>query len=402
MKKSNFPIFLLIALFVLLIVVEYNQPKPIDWNITCSKDDKIPYGTYILHNELPSLFPASKIKSIYQPIYNQLNDNNLAAANYIFINDNINADKLDIAKLLDFVNNGNHVFMATNSWPKMWQDTLSFKFRKKYIGNWRRLDDDNMFAKNEANFVHQDLQTDSNYVFKKQTYDAYFHDFGNEKTLILGINKENQANFIKIPIGKGAFYLHSNPLFFTNYHLLEEKSLEYAAKVLSHLPKNKQLFWDEYYKVGRKEAKSPLRYVLAMPALRWALYLGIVGMILFMLFESKRKQRIIPIVERPKNTSLEFAKTLGLLYYQNADHKDLAEKKISYLFEYIRTKLFIKKIEFTELFYEQLAQKSGAELVFIRLLFERISYAKASLNISEHELIKLNNMIEVFYQKNKI
>ena len=402
MKKSNFPIFLLIALFVLLIVVEYNQPKPIDWNITCSKDDKIPYGTYILHNELPSLFPASKIKSIYQPIYNQLNDNNLAAANYIFINDNINADKLDIAKLLDFVNNGNHVFMATNSWPKMWQDTLSFKFRKKYIGNWRRLDDDNMFAKNEANFVHQDLQTDSNYVFKKQTYDAYFHDFGNEKTLILGINKENQANFIKIPIGKGAFYLHSNPLFFTNYHLLEEKSLEYAAKVLSHLPKNKQLFWDEYYKVGRKEAKSPLRYVLAMPALRWALYLGIVGMILFMLFESKRNQRIIPIVERPKNTSLEFAKTLGLLYYQNADHKDLAEKKISYLFEYIRTKLFIKKIEFTELFYEQLAQKSGAELVFIRLLFERISYAKASLNISEHELIKLNNMIEVFYQKNKI
>ena len=386
---------------MLLVVVEYNQPKPIDWKVTCSKDDKIPYGTYILHNELSVIFPNSEIETIYQPIYNQLVGKFIEYSNYFFINDNINADKLDIAELLDFAKHGNHVFMTANSWPKMWQDTLAFKFRKKYIGNWRRLDEEYLFAKNEDNFVHKDLKTDSNYVFKKQTYDAFFHDFGNEKTLILGVNEENEANFIKIPIGDGAFYLHSNPLFFTNYHLLEEKSLEYAAKVLSHLPKNKQLFWDEYYKVGRKEAKSPLRYVIAMPALRWALYLSIVGMILFMFFESKRKQRIIPIVERPKNTSLAFAKTLGLLYYQNADHKDLAEKKISYLFEYIRTKLFIRKIEFTEHFYEQLAQKTGVELGFIRQLFEKISYAKASLTISEHELIKLNNMMEIFYQKKK-
>ncbi len=77
----------------------------------------------------------------------------------------------------------------------------------------------------------------------------------------------------------------------------------------------------------------------------------------------------------------------------------MAEKKISYLFEYIRTQLFIRKIEFTVHFYEQLAQKSGAELAFIHQLFEKISYAKANLTISEHELIKLNNMIEIFYEK---
>jgi len=399
MKKSNFSILILLVLFVLLIVVEYNQPTPVDWKVTCSKDDKIPYGTYILHNELSSIFPTSNIQSVYQPIYNQLIDNDLDIANYIFVNNTLNTDKLDISELLEFAERGNQIFMSCNIWPKAWQDTLSFRLQKRYVGNWKLTDDD-MFAKNGVNFVHKNLKTDSAYVFKKQTHDAFFHDFGNPNTLILGINEEKEANFIRIAFGKGYFYLHANPLFFTNYHLLDEKSIEYAAKVFSHLPQNKNIFWDEYYKVGRKEAKSPLRYVITMPALRWALYLSIVGMILFMLFESKRKQRIIPIVERPKNTSLEFAKTLGLLYYQNADHKDLTDTKISYLFEYIRTKLFIRKIEFTDLFYQQLAQKTGLEIAFVRQLFERISYTKASLTISEHDLIKLNNMIELFYQKN--
>jgi hypothetical protein len=35
---------LLAAIFILLIVVEINKPKPVDWTPTFSRKDKIPYG----------------------------------------------------------------------------------------------------------------------------------------------------------------------------------------------------------------------------------------------------------------------------------------------------------------------------------------------------------------------
>ncbi|MBL0018352.1 MAG: hypothetical protein IPP17_18390 [Bacteroidetes bacterium] len=135
--------------------------------------------------------------------------------------------------------------------------------------------------------------------------------------------------FIRIDMGEGSFYLHSVPLMFTNYFMVDPVNNQYISKALSFLPVQ-DVIWDEYFKPGKVKTDSPVGHLLEQPALRWAWILALAGVLLFMVFESKRKQRIIPVIEPLNNTTLEFTKTVGILYFAHGDHKDISEKKIKF------------------------------------------------------------------------
>ncbi|MBD2768156.1 hypothetical protein IC235_09660 [Hymenobacter sp. BT664] len=62
----------LLALFGAYVALEYYQPKPVDWRPTFINKDKIPYGTYVLYDQLPRLLGTDSIETTRLPIYNQL------------------------------------------------------------------------------------------------------------------------------------------------------------------------------------------------------------------------------------------------------------------------------------------------------------------------------------------
>src|SRR5690606_28020185 len=128
---------------------------------------------------------------------------------------------------------------------------------------------------------------------------------------------------------KGSFYLSSVPGAFTNYYVLKPRQNRYAAQALSHLPVA-PVWWDEYQKQGPVGDSSVFRVLLCHDALTWAYYIALGALFLFVVFESKRTQRIIPVLEKPRNTTLEFVKVIGNLYYNHRDHRAIAEKKVNY------------------------------------------------------------------------
>jgi hypothetical protein len=168
-----------------------------------------------------------------------------------------------------------------------------------------------------------------------------------------------------------------------------------VSATLSCLP-DSDIRWTEFYHLGRREAKTPLRFVLTNEPLAWAYYIVIGSVLLFMLFEAKRRQRIIPVIKPPANTSLEFVSTIGNLYYQGGDHKNMAEKKINFLLEQIRTRYLLKTTQFNDEFIGALAAKSGHSKEQVETLFRAISFITSSTMISAGQLVDLNHKIEVF------
>jgi len=73
---KGYRIFLLIfaLLFTVYIVAEINRPPAIDWTVTLSKEDKNPYGSYVLFEQLPQLFPNTTVQSLRKPVYDQINN----------------------------------------------------------------------------------------------------------------------------------------------------------------------------------------------------------------------------------------------------------------------------------------------------------------------------------------
>src|SRR5699024_10142600 len=82
-----------------------------------------------------------------------------------------------------------------------------------------------------------------------------------------------------------------------------------------------------------------LYVILENKHLKWGYYLLIIGTILFILFEGKRKQQIIPIIEPVKNKSYEYVRSIAGIYLTQKDHLGIAHKVIEQFLEYIRAEL---------------------------------------------------------------
>ncbi len=410
-KKYKTYIFILIGCFVVLIFIQYNIPKPLNWSPTFSNKDKIPYGTRALFSLLPELFTGKNISVCSQPAYNILENDSALNKNYIFFSYYFNPDKLDTKSLLKFAERGNSIFIASNYFAGKFADTLKletsyfFAF-KNLIKDDSLLNDENFglpfanFDTVKINFSNKNLHAKQYYTFPKGMYSYYFTSFDTAKTSVIGTNADSSVNFIRIKYGKGNFFLHALPQAFSNYCFTDEKNSEYAYKALSCLPPE-NILWDEYYKYGNEKRQSPLALIFANPTLLAAYYTLLAGLFLFVLFGGKRRQRVIPVVEPLKNTTLEFVDIVGTLYFHQADHKNICDKKINYFLDNIRTKFNVKTNSFEEEFIKRISALSGIEEEKVKETFRIVSYVGGRAVISQEELLRLNSVIEDFQKKSK-
>jgi hypothetical protein len=124
-------------------------------------------------------------------------------------------------------------------------------------------------------------------------------------------------------------YLHTVPVAFTNYFLLKDNNAEYISKVFSYLPaKPSALFGMNIISWVEAGRVHPLRVILTKPALKWAWYTALIGMIIFVIFHAKRRQRIIPVITPPANDSKEFVETVSRVYLNQKHHKNMRRKRL--------------------------------------------------------------------------
>ena len=401
MLKGN-RIFILLFLITILIVIvgSYFVSKAEDrWKPTYASKENTPFGTSLVFRMLPSIFSSDKIEKVKVPIYNFLKNKELENTNYIFIGDDFLLEDLDRRTLLSYVAKGNNVFIAANSFSENIEDTLHF-YATFSIENFADLVHPENSKDNYINtLTNKKIKTQRKYRFKS-IFDAYqivpMDTVGFE---VLAIDNYHHPVFVRTKYGEGYIYIHSFPLAFTNYNLLYQQNASYIATCLSYLP-NKLTFWDDYYKVHHQHEASKLDLIYKEKALKWAWYLAIITTIIFVLFRMKRQQRIIPLNPPLSNTSLEFATTIGRLYYNKADHKDLVKKQVLFWLEYIRTKMNIPTTKLDRSFINLVAEKSGVDAAEVKEIIDFMAELNYGL-VSNADVINLYNLIQNFYKKSK-
>ena len=226
--------------------------------------------------------------------------------------------------------------------------------------------------------------------------ETYFDSLDTEKVKILGyqgVGKGKHADFIEVPYGYGRFLLHTQPAAFTNYHLLKDDHFRYAEGVLSYIPKGKVLWYYKKFESGH-ESDSIFRYILSQPALKWGMWILIISFLVFIFFNAKRRQRIIPEIPPLKNTTVDFAKTIGNLYYQEGDHHTIIEKKIIYFLEHIRSVYLIDTYNLNNDFVEKLHLKTGKPIEDIEKAVSLIKKHRHEFKSSEADVLAINKAIE--------
>jgi len=235
-------------------------------------------------------------------------------------------------------------------------------------------------------------------------YDNWFASLDSQYTTILGRDARGRPNLVKFGYkGGGSLYLHFAPMAFTNFFLLHKQNKGYYDNTLSYLPASvKEVIWDEYFRYDKTRDFSAFQYILAdhngNVGLRWAFWLCLLLFLLIYLFESKRKQRLVPVAGELRNNSLDFVKTIGRLYYQRRDNHNLALKMSAHFLDQVRTRYNLPVTTPDIGFVERLAYKTGYSREALQDLVSDIQGLQESTDLSDEELMAFHRKIDTFYK----
>lgn len=390
-----------IGFFVLIIIgiiiIDSNRPKPIDWTPTYATKDKIPLGLHVLNKEINSLFPKQNVErfgtTVYEfflPKYSYDDSTYTTKGTVLLISENNTLDDASVNELLYFVSHGNTAFLSMKNFPEKLRDSLNFDFENQFL----------LTDSLRLSLTNQKISA-KKFNFRKGIGFSHFNKTDSLNTVVLGYQETDtlkKVNFISVPYKNGNFFLHTQPAAFSNYNLLYGNNHEYCASILSYVP-NGNVFWGAKSFGNPEISNSPMRYILSQPALKWAWYLFLLGMLAFMIFNAKRRQRIIPIKVPLQNTTVDFTKTIGNLYLQEGNHHLIIDKKIIYFLEKIRTDYLIDTFNLDETFVNRLQQKTGKDKTDIENVVRLIKRHRNHLESSEKDVIEISKAIEKIAQK---
>ncbi|HTF16455.1 MAG TPA: DUF4350 domain-containing protein [Chryseolinea sp.] len=378
--------------FGAFLMVKLLSPKQYNWTITYAAEDKNPFGGYALRALMSTHFSSDTMRHSFKTLY-ELRDSLKENANIFVLAQSFSPGEEDTDALLDHVYKGGNAFLSSNYLDGPLADTLKLRV---YSGAFRDLLQSQDSSK--LHLVATSLDTMRSYSFKEATIESYFRNFDTTRTTVIAVNEQRAPVTIRMKWGAGNLIFNSTPLIFTNMYLLAAENADFVSTQLSYLP-NRELTWTEFYQRGRREISTPLRYVLLNEPLSWAYYITVVTLLVFMLFEMKRRQRIIPVIPPLANTTLDFVSTIGDLYYQRGDHKNIAEKKIAYFLEQVRSRHALVTSQLDGEFATALSRKSGREEKEMAELVLLIRAIKDNPALSAETLVDLNTKLEAFYSK---
>lgn len=379
--------------------------------MTLRRQDKIPYGTYVAYNDLKYLFPGASVYSGkdepgYWDSLSRYDDKQAL----IIVTNRFTPDESEMKKLVAFAENGNDVFISASFISSAATGMMGCNVNDSYysmLGPAYQLNDSMHIMLNNPVFGKT-----AEYEYPGRTCGTYFSSVDTTTTDVLGYDGSYRPNFIRLHAGKGNFYVHTEPFAFTNYFILNKGNADYYEKAISLIrPDTRKVMWDEYFITKKEFSALPQQekkrgWLAALMNLENANGHKSFGaafwtlaslLLLYVLMNIRRKQRYIPIIKSPQNDSLDFVKTVGRLYYDKADHKNLSRKMSAYFLEHVRNRYKLPTGNLDEVFIKNLLYKSGADEPNTRMIVSFIKYLEDEPVIGKEQLMHFHRQLEIFY-----
>lgn len=384
--NKTFKIYAVIFIVVMIVLAlfEVNKTESTDWRKNFDINQKSPFGLFVFNNEVNALF-KNKVKKTEQTPYDYYQTRK-SPHNILVIEEEI--DNQSWNKILSQVSQGSDAMLILSDMPKEISDSIG------YYDSQISFEDENVLKLTDKqyqnDFIHLDkFPSGKGFTFIKPGVEVL------GKTVEK--NNSDQANFIKVKFGKGNIYVHCEPLFVTNYYLLKRGNIKYAQDVFSYL-KDRETVW--FVESDAKVSQFFLRFILSHAALKYAWWVLLGGLLLFIFFNAKRKQRIVPIIEPLKNTSVEFVKSIGNLYLQEGDFHDMMAKKAQYFLNKVRMDLLIDTQHLDEEFAKKLQLKTGKPADMITEAINLIKKAQDPYaQVMKEDLGKMNTLLDEIIKK---
>jgi hypothetical protein len=402
--------------WLLIILLFFSSCEDEKWKKTYDIHKVQPFGCELIFNHLTELFPNSTITKNTQKIFNKERHSHL--------------DKTIITP---------SGFTMPNDWTEDYEEATNQTIKQNnYEANWvlvgtSSFDEQDIYALfHELEEGKKLIIASNNFSVKllKNTFDISSDKASNNKKQLAVYlnNKEYLLDYIpnykhikannfgksllktkkghslieRFTVGTGELIICTEAVLFTNYNLLTRNNRKIMEHCFSGFD-DKDIVWFNNYKSSdyspktkKKREKSPsyLDFINDNPALQAAFYLLLLGGIIYAMLGIKRKQRLIPLVQLPINTTIKFVTMVGQLYRDNGSHEELATKKIIFFADWLREHFHLHGEVFTQDVFALISERSGVNQTRMTEVLRLIQLIKNSDSITKQTLLDLNERIE--------
>ncbi|MFN3801123.1 DUF4350 domain-containing protein [Belliella pelovolcani] len=391
--KQKFLIGFLVFTILVILILQATSKPPLNWEESYDKMDKAPYGGKIFYEQFAKVISPESLAEINSSTYEWLRSDAENGTLLIF-NSGFFPDKETSKRLLAWVNEGNAAFISARFIGKELLDSLGIDIKSTIeLSNFQ---EHISLYLNDTN-----LSKGQEFMFDRSTRLTYFTFPDSLDLRVLGMSKFTnsekaaQPMFLEVGYGEGKFFLHLFPLAFSNYFLLDAENKIYTESILGYLPIEQLVFYDNYVKNGKSIFSSPLYLFLSNPNLKMAYYAIIAMLLLWIVFEGRRKQRSIPIVKPLENQTVAFAETISAMYLEKNAYRENIEQQIALFMDYCRTS-FRLGLESVEDDLRKLAARSSYPLEKTKDLFAYIEILRHKQECTSADVIALNKIINEF------
>ena len=410
MTKRIIYIVCVAVLFLLLYWSNKNNDIRYSWPPTFKTTDKQPFGAYALDKMLASSWKEGYTHS-YENIQDLCADTTDISYNLLIIANKFKINPYEYEMLRKYIEKGGSAVIVADEFPADIEIPLNLQtkfyiFRSEFLIQlnkkqpFRFVQFTAPHLKNETyrvpvsavNRYFESLDT-TDY----QHPDSVFVISEISDTSQLATKEHRKILSLRYPIGEGNLILVSTPLLFTNYGILNDSANAFIWNHLAYL-QDRPLIRTEYYEAGSQgaQSRSIFRVLLSERPLKWAFYITLVCIVIFMIFTAKRKQKAIPVIKPPVNKMLEFVRSIAGLYLQKNNNADIILKKQIYWGDELKRKYGIDIINEPHDydFYKRVAAKTNTEVDEVRRLFIDLGVIDADTSVSDKEMMALIMRIE--------
>lgn len=421
-KQGKIGMFIGIIAFMMLMVwlftgggdtTELNGPAKrvkfvsANWERRYQLDDKDPLGLYLFSALTTAHIDTSKRVVVVEDWIelDSITSADASPKTYMFVGNvfQMNDDEMD--SIMSDVNDGSELFLAfddltENLFPKLFN---GFEFRTDYGEEVNVFVDNKKY--NMINIYQNDTVAKDWWAFGELDFDEDF----------VGLSSfMEMPNFVRVPHGKGFVYLHATPSMFFNYQIKRKSGFQYASYCLDNISTENDVYMlelgrrpdnvgnydtDDTTGADKKVDDSYFQLIFKNPTLLTALLLSILGVILFVIFRSKRTRPVVEYIPKRKDMTLAFAETITSIYFSKRNPYGLLQVQRKNFYDTIHRHFFVD-LNHREGERELLilAEKSNTELGEIKKLIAAYETKEASA-VSEQFVAEISKKKHQFYRR---
>lgn len=416
-KKSIIWIIAIAVLIgVLALVVSRNgRDEKYDWSRKLRFDKTMvePYDLGFFH-ELMKQKTSGKFTEI--GVRDKFNEHksellkNPKEYTYFFAGTNCYFDEEHYQFITEFVRNGGTAFLSSNTIPDTLLEIFGVyypNFTNTYVDSHTNVVFSNKsLSKTHFNFDFRIKNHISGAQVKYWQMDA--SSWNNKDVVsVSGLEHYKNADFIRINYGAGSLYLHFNPIFLSNIFFVQENKNAYFENLLAHM-QLKNVCLDKTLRIFRinenifdmDERKTFSDFLLKHKSLKVAWYILIFGILSFLFFAGRRKQKEIPVLEKPQNKTFRFLETISNFYWKAGNSDHIYQRECNQFIQYVKENLKLRIEDDKHLPVDLIVEKSGVSREVI-VAISSIFAEKGYFNVGGGNLAELCKWTGRFYEEHK-